>query len=179
MSHSEQKSLNLTEVGQRLAGHAQAAEFTATRGLVFELFPFIFEASERMSARAISRFLETDQSIKLSQVTITRALGDPKKSWVSFFAGIEPEAKIIAKWGKSRSFEFLFQSRAEFDRKMSFESEGLIGAPLARGMLKVLRPDRAAAIVVLREKWFGIGQGTRLKAKPYLTEHLMALTDKL
>ena len=36
-----------------------------------ELFPFIYDASERMSARAISRFFQEEQNIKLSAVTIT------------------------------------------------------------------------------------------------------------
>lgn len=80
MDQDEQSPLDLTEVGQKLVGHSKSAEFTATRGLVIELFPFIFEASDRMSARAIGRFLEQEQKIKLSQVTITRALNDPKKS---------------------------------------------------------------------------------------------------
>jgi hypothetical protein len=179
MSQYDQKSLNLTEVDQKLAGHSKSAEFTATRGLVIELFPFIYEASERMSARAISRFLAEEQNIKLSQVTITRALGDAKKSWLSYFSDIEQEAKIIAKWGKSRSFKFLFFSKAEFERIATFEDEGFFGSKLAQGMVKVLRPDRAAAITVLREKWFSIGLGTRLKARQFLEEHLVTLQDKL
>lgn len=61
---------------------------------------------------------------------------------------------------------------------MNFEKEGVIGGAMARGALALLRPDRAAAIKLLREKWFGIGLGIRLKAKPYLEEHLMALEDK-
>jgi hypothetical protein len=61
--------------------------------LVIELFPFIFEASQRMSARAISRFLLEEQGVKLSAVTITKALNDPKKSWNAFFDTIDPSAR--------------------------------------------------------------------------------------
>jgi hypothetical protein len=178
MPNEPEKPVSLIDVGQKLVGHSKSAEFTANRGLVVELFPFIFEASERMSARAVCRFLQEEQNIRLSAVTITKALNDPKKSWISFFGSIEPEAIIIAKWAKSRSFKFLYESKADFDRRMSFEDEGIITAPVVRGMLKVLRPDRANAIKVLREKWFSIGHGTRLKAQPFLAEHLMALVDK-
>jgi hypothetical protein len=178
MSQDEQKPLDLTEIGQKLVGHSKSTEFTATRGLVIELFPFIFEASERMSARAISRFLAEEQRIKLSQVTITRALGDPKKSWLSYFENIEPAAITIAKWFKPASFKFLFFSKSDFDTRMNFEKEGMIGGVVARGTVALFRPDRAAASKLLREKWFGIGMGTRLKAKPYLEEHLMNLEDK-
>jgi hypothetical protein len=178
MNQDEQKSLDLAEVGKKLVGHSKSAEFTATRGLVIELFPFIFEASERMSARAISRFLEQEQKIKLSQVTITRALNDPKKSWLSYFDDIEAAAITIAKWFKPASFKYLYFSKSDFDTRMNFEKEGVIASVMVRGAVAILRPDRAAAVKLLREKWFSIGMGTRLKAQPYLEEHLMALGDK-
>ena len=178
MNQDESKSLDLTEVGQKLVGHSKSAEFTATRGLVIELFPFIYEASERMSARAIGRFLVEEQKIKLSQVTITRALNDPKKSWLSYFASIEPEAITIAKWSKSRSFKFLFLSKADYENRTSLDKDGVITGMMARGVRALLQPERIAADKVIREKWFSIGLGIRLKAKPYLEEHLMALEDK-
>ena len=102
-----QKTTNATDIGLKLVGHAKSTEFTANRGLVIELFPFIFEASQRMSARAISRFLLEEQGVKLSAVTITKALNDPKKSWNAFFDTIEPSARVIANWVKSEAFGFL------------------------------------------------------------------------
>ena len=54
-----------------------------------------------MSARAISRFLMEEQNVKLSAVTITRAINDPKKSWNAFFDVIEPSARVIADWWKA------------------------------------------------------------------------------
>src|ERR1039458_2242941 len=44
-------------VGQKLLAHSKSAEFTARRGLAVELYPFIYGASSRMSAPAISKFL--------------------------------------------------------------------------------------------------------------------------
>ena len=178
MSQDEQKSLNLTEVGQKLVGHSKSAEFTATRGLVIELFPFIFEASERMSARAISRFLEEEQKIKLSQVTITRALNDPKKSWLSFFESIEPAAVVTAKYFRPSSFKYLFASKSEYETRVAPDSNSKFGQALTHGMRAIIQPERAAAHHLLIQKWFSIGLGTRLKAKPYLEEHLMTLADK-
>jgi len=170
--------VSLVDVGQKLVGHSKTAEFTARHGLVVELFPFIIEASERMSARAISRFLQEEQQMKLSQVTITRALNDPQKNWLSYFAGFEKEAITLAKWAKSRSFNYLFLSKAEFDSKMSFEQKGVVERAVSRGAVALLRPDCVAAINVLRAKWFSIGLATRLKAKPYLERHLIELADK-
>ena len=178
MSANESNSLDLTAVGQKLVGHSMSAEFTATRGLVVELFPFIFEASGRMSARAISRFLQEEQNIKLSQVTITRALNNPEKSWIAYFSNIETEAIIIAKWTKSKSFNYLFKKKVEFEQSFSFDDEGVIGGAVVRGALKLLRPDRAEALQVIRNKWFCIGLETRLKAQTYLAKYLRALEDK-
>src|SRR5208283_5231979 len=113
MANENEKPVSLFDVGQKLIGHSKSAEFTANRGLVYELFPFIFEASERMSARAICRFLMEGQNIRLSAVTITKALNDPTKSWISFFEDIEPAATVIARHSKSRSFNYLYLSKAD------------------------------------------------------------------
>ncbi len=174
MSESVEKSLDVAEVGQKLVGHSKSTEFTANRGLVIELFPFIFEASERMSARAISRYLAEEQNIKLSAVTITKALKDPKRSWISFFGEIEGAATTIAKWHRRPSFEFLFLSKSGYESRTAGGTKSLFG----RATVSLLRPGVLSADKVLREKWFSIGHGTRLKAKAYLEEHLMALEDK-
>lgn len=178
MINDNEKSVSLIEVGQKLVGHSKSAEFTANRGLVVEMFPFIFEASDRMSARAISRFLEGEQNIKLSAVTITRALNDPKKSWLSFFAIIEREAVVVAKWYRPASFKYLFVGKSEYESTDMPEVNSAFGRAITRGARALLQPERVAADRVVREKWFSIGLATRLKAKPYLDEHLMALADK-
>lgn len=178
MANETEKSVSLIDVGQKLVGHSKSAEFTANRGLVVELFPFIFEASDRMSARAISRFLMEEQSIRLSAVTITKALNDPKKSWLSFFEIIEPSAITTAKWFRPATFKFLFVSKSDYETRTVPDANNSITRALTRGVRGLLQPDRVAADKVLREKWFSIGLATRLKAKPYLEEHLMTLADK-
>ncbi len=112
MAEEHQLPTDATDIGLKLVGHSKSTEFTANRGLVIELFPFIFEASQRMSARAISRFLIDEQGVKLSAVTITKALNDPKKSWNSFFDIVEPSALAIAKWWRCETLNFLFAGKA-------------------------------------------------------------------
>ena len=179
MDEDDEKPASLIDVGHKLVDHSKSTEFTASRGLVIELFPFIFEASERMSARAISRFLLEEQKIKLSAVTITKALNDPVKSWIAFFEEIAPAATVIAKWHKPASFKFLFISKTAYEARIGPENDNPISRALFRGATALLMPARAAADKLLREKWFTIGQATRLKAKPHLEAHLMALEDKL
>lgn len=178
MEDDDEKSPSLVGIGEKLVGHSKSAEFTANRGLVIELFPFIHEASERMSARAISRFLEEEQNIKLGYVTITKALNDPQKSWLSFFALIEPAAVTTAKWFRPASFKYLWWSKSEYETRIVPDAESKWSRALARGARSILQPERGAADKVMWEKWFTIGQGTRLKARPYLENHLMRLGDK-
>jgi hypothetical protein len=178
MNNDDEKPLSLIDVGQKLVGHSKSTEFTANRGLVIELFPFIFEASGRMSARAIGRFLLAEENIKLSAVTITKALNNRKESWVSYFETLEPSATITAKWFRPPSFKYLFWSKSEYENRVGPAADGPIVRAIGRGARALLQPERVAADNVVREKWFSIGLGTRLKARAYLEEHLRDLEDK-
>jgi len=169
MTAEHQESADATDLGLKLVGHSKATEFSANRGLVIELFPFIVEASQRMSARAISRFLLEEQGVKLSAVTITKALNDPKKSWNAFFDAIDPPARVIANWWKSESLNFLFGDRGAYERNADRATGNLIGRLAAKVLLK---GDVVGADRILRTKWFCINKETRLKAKPYLEGRL-------
>ena len=170
MAQDHQKTTSATDIGLKLVGHAKATEFTAHRGLVIEMFPFLFEASQRMSARAISRFLLAEQGVKLSAVTITKALNDPKKSWNAFFDTIEPSARDIAGWAKLESLDWLFKSRVGYEKWV----DSAIGNPLGRlGAKLFLKADVLSADRILRGKWFCINHEARQKAKPYLESRLV------
>jgi hypothetical protein len=170
MEPKDQKTTDATDIGLRLVGHSKSTEFTANRGLVIEMFPFIFEASQRMSARAISRFLLDEQGVKLSAVTITKALNDPKKSWNSFFDIIEPSALLIAKWWRCETLNFLFAGKAKYEDNIRPATGNLV----AKLAVKVLiKGDVLSADKLLREKWFCINKLTLEKARPYLEDRLV------
>lgn len=165
----DHQPVNASDVGLKLVGHSRLTEFTAHRGLVIELFPFVVEASQRMSARAISRFLLEEQGVKLSAVTITKALNDPKRSWNAFFDMIEPSAKVIAEWWKTESLDFLFGERGKYEHNI----DERIGNPIGRFAAKLLlKGDVVSADKLLRAKWFCINKEIRLKAKLYLAGRL-------
>jgi hypothetical protein len=87
----------IPDIGRQLVEHAEQAEtFSARRGIVEELFPFIFEASHRMSLRAISRWLAAEQKISVSPQAIAKAMRDPGKYWVRALEGIEPAVRVVA-----------------------------------------------------------------------------------
>jgi hypothetical protein len=159
------KHVSVSAIGQTLVEHSKSSDRDGKRGLIVELFPFIFGASERISARAIGRFLKEKNGVKLSAVTIAKALNDPKKYWNQFFSTIEPHVEVYEKWDKSaKREEFLFDDAA-------FKEVHFPGRELLRKHL--LKYEFAQAINVLREKWFSIDYETRMKARPYLAEKLL------
>ena len=163
--NTSEKPVSIAAIGQILVEHSRSADLDGKRGLVVELFPFIFGAHERMSARAVSRYLKEKHGVQLSAVTITKALNDPKKSWDKFFDTIEPYVEAYENWEKSaKREEFLFDDKA-------FKQIHFPGRDFVRKQL--LKFEFAQAIDVLREKWFSIDYETRVKARPYLAERLL------
>ena len=119
-----------------------------------------------MSARAISKFLEKEQGVKLSAVTINKALNDPHKNWNLFFDEIEPAARIFEKDGEGPLGKFLFKKQIFFKP---------IENKVVNNVLKaLLKDDVAQAASILRTKWFTIDWEIRLKARPYLEHRLGA-----
>jgi hypothetical protein len=90
------ESLEFFEIGERLAQCAQEQEMSA-RGRISELFPYIYQASKRMSTRAISSFLADNFGLKLSAVGISRALKEEKKHWQWLAETVEPAAQIFSR----------------------------------------------------------------------------------
>jgi hypothetical protein len=160
-------SVSVAAIGQTLVQHSKAADLDRKRGLVVDLFPSIFGAHEKMSARAISRFLKEKHGIKLSAVTITKALNDPKKYWNQFFDTIEPFVEAYENWDKSEKREkFLYD-----DKAFKVILPNLPGRDLLRKAL--FKFEFSQAVHALREKWFSIDLGIRIKARPYLAERFL------
>jgi hypothetical protein len=164
METTETNETDVAGVGPKLVAHSKSAEFSAARGRVVELFPFIYAASERMSARAISQFLEKEQGIKLSSVTINKALRDPDRYWNAFFDLIEHSARVFEREDKKRMKEFLFKKQIFWK---PFENRFLKAA------VKVILPeDVAQAARILRGKWYSMDLEIREKGRPFLEHRL-------
>jgi predicted nucleic acid-binding protein len=86
------------EIGEALVMSAEQDEsFSKQRGRVDELFPYIYRASKRMSTRAISRWLMEARNVKLSAVTIAKALRESDRYWLSYYDEVEPASGIVAR----------------------------------------------------------------------------------
>ena len=162
---SKTSHVSITTIGQDLMEHSKIADLDGKRGLVVELYPFIFGAQDRISARAISRYLKEKHAVKLSAVTIAKALNDPKKYWNQFFDTIESAVATYENFEPAEKREdFLYDDK-------SFKAVQFPGREILRKQL--LKYEIAQAIDLLREKWFSIDYDTRVKARPYLAERLL------
>lgn len=89
---------DIKDIGRALVDYAEDAEaFTTRRGIVEELFPFIYEASQRMSLRAISRWLASEKNISVTPQALSKAMRNPGKYWIRILEGIEPAARLLAR----------------------------------------------------------------------------------
>ena len=84
------------ELGAKLVQDSRLnSELCTQRGVIFHLFPFIYEASKRMSARGIVRWLDA-YGTKVSLATVAKALRNPQIYWQEIFEDIEPAALVVA-----------------------------------------------------------------------------------
>jgi hypothetical protein len=173
MKAKSQMSANLTAIGKTLVEHARRVTLEEKRGVVVELFPFIYEASSRMSSRSISKFLWEKHRVKLSAVTIAKALSDPKKSWNRYFDVIEPFARVFEQGSYSTPMSvFLFDDKKFNQMFDSFPIRAYRGHWLDLKALCRITIADAEAANILRDKWVSISMETRLKARPYIEHRL-------
>jgi hypothetical protein len=155
-----------SQIGVELMQHAaDTAEFSASRGVVTELFPYIYASSRMMSSRAISRWLQSEHKIKLSAVTIAKALREPDKHWIGYTEQLETPIRILV------------EAFPNFAAEDFVTDERIFGLMIGeRPMVKGESPDHvhfslteiAEAIEILQEKWFLLPESIRGECVHYL-----------
>jgi hypothetical protein len=151
---------DLKEIGQSLVEHAiTTAEFSKQRGLTDELFPYIFQASRRMSTRAISAYLMEQHKVKLSAVTIAKALREADKHWLSLYDSLEPDARIVADAQGIGSASQVLKMKAEIFDMMSKQVPTLATCDTDQGWAK--RDEYDGAVQTLWDEWFSFDDALR------------------
>jgi hypothetical protein len=158
--------LNTSQIGKSLSQYARKAEFTAQRGLVSELFPFLVDATNRMSARAISRFLENEHGVKLSSVSITKALKEPEKHWRAYFDLFLTEAAFIEQETKISRAELLLHPKKSVEHVVEKLTKQMAIGPSS------FNPPLDAAYGTVTAKWFTLSPETIQVGLPHLKKYL-------
>lgn len=148
----------LRDVGKQLTEYAELkAEFTAQRGLLDELFPFIYAASKRMSLRAICRWLEDNQRIQISVNAVAKAMRNQEEYWADLVEDVEPAARIFSDAHDIMPVELL-------SKKELFEhfetAPPTIAAEDPEGIEKEMDEVTDAARI-LRNRWFSLPEDVR------------------
>ena len=162
----------LIRSGKRLAEFAQLqAEFTAQRGLMDDLFPYIYVASKRMSLRAICRWLEENERIDISINAVAKAMHNQEKYWARLVEDVEPAARILADAHNVQPIEViddavLFEQLEILPTRFRFMSdkdrESLDPEVLEHS--EELQAVRHAA-KVLRNRWFALPEEVRKQCR--------------
>lgn len=102
-----QDAEQIRDIGVSLVAYARETD-TSARGLIDELFPYIYDASSRMSSRAISAFLRDAHNVSISPSTITRSLKRSDKFIDCVIDEIEPLVRSAAEgWGDEQAWQLL------------------------------------------------------------------------
>jgi hypothetical protein len=165
------KDRSIAKIGNSLVEHARNDALTERRGVVEELFPFIVQASKKMSARAISRFLEENHDVKVSYVTIGRALRNPKKYWNLYFDSIEEDVWIVAQTHDKRLRDFISEPE-KYEEMLEGKPVYLVEDMENRDSVLDAKAAYERARVVLDEKWFCFEPDVLEEARPYIWARL-------
>lgn len=95
MRMSDEESI-FKDAGKELIDYSQNYGVDELRSRSELLFPAIYIASQRMSGRAISRWLEDKQGIKFSPAAVANALRDQEKYFKAIAERVQPMAEHVA-----------------------------------------------------------------------------------
>jgi hypothetical protein len=142
----------IKEIGSKLVEDSMLnEEFSFNRGLINELFPYIYEASKRMSSRGISRWLEANGT-KLSVATIAKALRNPQPYWQEIYEDNQPAALIFARAHDVEPDEVLKNHELFFH----LEGETPVIEGLKRETQRDLLNEYEGACAKLKQDWFSM-----------------------
>ncbi|MCE9609548.1 MAG: hypothetical protein K8R23_04995 [Chthoniobacter sp.] len=148
-----------TKIGTDLIADSKAMERTPGE-ILEELYPYVLEASRRMSAREISRWLQEKRGIQISQPTISRVLRSGT-GWHSYSEIIHPVAlRVASSLGLSLE-SFLLDDSKEGANDFEHACENA-----KRALSEEEYKEVEEGLVYLREKWFSLSLGTRRACAP-------------
>ncbi len=153
----DMNEFEVSEIGSSLVFHSQEQEISG-RGIVSALFPYIYMAAKRMSTRSISAFLLEKHGVKLSAVTIAKALREPEKHVSVILERVEPAARIVASAHNMGAEELLRQPNA-FEVTLHEKPEIWVGS--TEETQDTLHEYEAARELLARE-WFELPTDLRL-----------------
>lgn len=150
-----------TKIGDGLVEYAHEAEFTAQRGLIDELFPFIFVASKRMSLRAITRWLEENHQIQISVNALSKAMRRQDDYWRKLLEDVEPAIRIVAEAYGLPASDVL--ERFELFETLEVSEPKIIASDTEEAQDYLF--ELGSAFGVIRNRWFSLPEEARKQCR--------------
>ncbi len=158
---------DLKKIGRDLVKASREVRFSAARGVVADLFPFIFQASQRMSTRAIRDWLNKKHQIYISAATIAKALREQRKYWAMFFDNIRSSAVCFESAHNVPMEEFLFD-RERFEQMCKGKPTFYVKDPKDQMQGVGALFDYQISHQVLLRDWFELDDATLEMCKEHL-----------
>jgi len=148
----------ISHIGDELIEYAEhEAQFSAQRGLLDELFPFIYVASKRMSLRAISRWLAERNRVQISPNALSKAMRNQEAYWAQLVEDVVPAARTFADAHDAQPLNVL-------DNDDYFESLEVAAPLLSSGDNESMAKEYdqvTDAAATLRNRWFNLPKEAR------------------
>lgn len=160
------REFDVADIGSELVEVSQKTERSPGEVLE-ELFPYVYDASRRMSTRAISAWLRENHGIQISQPTISRALQKAEKYWQGFADFIEPWARRVEAEIDAGLDDFLFEDDV-FKHMVKQVPPAKAFAPGSDDAVRY--GEFEGAVSILERKWFTLSLETRLLCRRYFAE---------
>lgn len=157
-----------TEIGNELIKASK--ESSSARGLVEELFPYIYVASKRMSVRAISRWLDETRNIKISHVSISKALKNSDKHFEAILDNIWPAAKVAGQLLNKTAPEVLFELNLGPEGIHLWNIDDTPIEPTDKAFNADFM-DGADAILKLRDEWAAYPVQARFECRRFIKNY--------
>ena len=156
---------NIRDIGKALVEQAENKPSSA-RGMVDDLFPFIYAVHKRMSARAISKWLEEQQQLKLSYTTILKVLKEADERMLKHFTemrAIENELGFVSSEDKNATLLF---DEDSFEGRVSMGTGTT--AVILRDEFGVSEAQHNKLINRIRNEWFDLPEAYREACKKFI-----------
>ena len=154
----------LSRIGNELVSASETVKLSASE-LLTQLFPYVWEASRRMSTRGISRWLGENHGLEISHASVSRALRQAERNWQGFAEFIEPAARIAADAaGQDIETVLLDESLLEHLVKVP-ELGGETQEEIAENY-----EELGEAVTFLRDNWFTLRKPLRNMCSKYFSD---------
>ena len=154
----------LPKVGNELVSASQTVKLSASE-LLTQLFPYVWEASRRMSTRGISRWLGENHGLEISHASVSRALRQADNYWQGFAEFIEPAARIAADAAGQDIETVLLDESLLNDLVKVPELSGETQEEIADNYNEL-----ADAVTFLRDTWFPLGKPLQNMCSKYFSD---------